>query len=133
MRATLLSLMLIGLCWSGISWSDESQYERACVALEMDCSLIPPPQIVTTQLVFTASWGQWSGVYYKGEDVIFISPFLLPSRRAPTIFHETVHYLLYKNGQRIGRCQSEETARKLTALEFNTDYNEEWKDWYGCE
>lgn len=111
-----------------IKQSFSSDLEEICFELELDCSEIPEPIVVISNIVPTGYYG----LYLRGEPYVFISSRASLEQIRKTIYHETVHYVQVNAEPTIGRCESEEAARKLTAKKFGYDYDEEWRERYRC-
>lgn len=121
------------------------QWEYVCNALpeqgyeEVDCSLTPPPVLVISQIVpDSADEGEeLYGFTYPGEIYIFLNPDH-PELWDVIMVHEATHYLLaqtYGVGwmpTAVGRCESERVARVVHHAYEGTEYDDEWRLWYGC-
>jgi len=109
-------------------------FERVCEALESDCAGIDLPIPVYSQLVddMPCIDCTYNGLTYPGEPYIFINSFTSEEQQQWTEFHETVHYTTYQLGISGTRCEDEDLARRLTALEFDYEYDPAWMEGYRC-
>jgi hypothetical protein len=126
--AALLAISGLLACATIIEPTPASDFEEICQTLDIDCSGFPPPIVVVTQLVP----GGYYGLYIRGEPYIFISSEFSLDQIQKTKYHEMVHYIQVNDNPEIGRCESEETARKLTSIKFGFPYDEDWRDYYRC-
>ena len=106
-------------------------FDVACTELRVDCSDLPPPRVVyTTDLAMLGS-DRNLGTYWGIFNTIFINSgrHYVPWEQVE--LHEMVHYVLDKKAN-VTRCQSEETARVVTARVFNREVASGWRSAYRC-
>ena len=135
-----LHLLLIGALLLGCATTvtappvEQTVFERVCDALEVDCSFIDAPIVVVTQTVadLPCLGCFYRGFTYPGEDYVFVNATMAPLMQWKTEFHETIHYVHFQLSMNVTRCESEMIARKLTALEFNDEYDDSWLKPYRC-
>lgn len=129
-RVALLSLLLLLGSSTSAQRVEEvrlaTPLEVVCSIVAVDCTGWDEPIVVISHIVPS----YYQGMYYRGEPYIFISPNAL--NRDATIVHETTHYVLDKLFPGIGKCDSEEYARRVTAIYVGEEYNEDWRKQYGC-
>ena len=106
-------------------------FDVACTELRVDCSDLPPPKVIYTKDIRMLGDERHLGVYWSIFETIFINSgrHLVPWEQVE--LHETVHYVLDKKDN-VTFCQSEETARVVTARVFNREVSESWRSAYRC-
>lgn len=102
-----------------------SPLDYACRTLEIDCTGIKMPIVVYTDIMGAMGL---HGAYMPGDNMVFIDP----DAPAHTLVHEVTHYMLYESGFRMGRCTSEEAARRVHHSWEGTPYSDLWRGRYGC-
>jgi len=137
MRQILPIILIVLLGCAAVSEApsaDPSSFELACQAMEVNCSGVAPPIVVTSAIVdqIPCFGCEFNGMAFNGEPYIFINAYASPQQQTWTEFHETIHYIVHMTRMEISRCENEELARKLTALQFNFQYDPEWLPRYGC-
>jgi hypothetical protein len=129
MKNVLLGLLLFVACPSVSAGQEEelppTPLQFACDFLEIDCEGITMPMIIYTDIMGELGY---YGAYMPGEHIVFIDP----QAPAATVVHEVTHYMLWAAGARVSRCTSEEAARRVHHAWEGTEYNEEWRQRYGC-
>lgn len=136
--AILASFLLTGGC-ATLEYQnpvhDKVLFAWTCIAMEVDCSYLLPPVIVTSQVAFDYSV---YGMHFGGEDYIYIRPNLGddPSWNS-VVVHETVHYIHHHLGMAAisgaDRCWSEREARTITSEFLGVEYDPSWEENYGCQ
>lgn len=133
--ALLLLLIPAACSQSIITAFDPDEFRYVCKALDKDCSNIPPPIVVHTNLVEDYRWGTY-GLYFHGEPYVFITSRVNETTNptlSDVIVHETVHYVLYQTNPEMGRCASERIARRVTSKYMGLEYDPSWEVRYGCD
>lgn len=136
MQRLLLALLLVG-CATTVETPERppTMQDRVCAAMEVDCTNVPEATVIDTDLLdMLPCFGcRYRGVYLPDENIIYLNRQLTPEGREITLFHELVHYISTITDTYEGRCENEELARKLTAIEFNLPYDDKWKAGYRCD
>lgn len=136
MLRLLIALLLVG-CATTVETPERppTMQERVCVAMEVDCTDLPEARVIDTMLLdmLPCFMCRYRGMYIPEENIIYLNYALTPQGREITLFHELIHYISWQLGTYEGRCENEELARKLTAIEFNLEYNDDWKVGYQCD
>jgi hypothetical protein len=115
-------------------WFDAACYWTEVIGYdEVDCDEIDRPGVVISRVVVAYRGRKMLGFYFRGEPYVFVQYGMSPQKTDEVSFHEAVHYILYETyGNAVGRCESEEAARKTTDLYMERPYNPAWKEWYDC-
>lgn len=129
------------------SWKYEPTIKAACYWTNLlgpnygiPCAEVEEPTVVVTSVVWRFLGDGTLGFYAPGEGgVVYLSD-KLPWQGTKKLYtleavrvHESVHYLLDKYTNRmIGRCESEEMARRVTAAWEGEAYDPEWEVRYNC-
>lgn len=128
MKSLMLALLIL-FTFSFSTDCSSSQMEKQmyelCVFMEKDCFQVTVPRL--EENILAERFGYY-GLYYPGDDVIFISPGLDPKFKRQVITHELAHYLHWYFEMGYSNCKSEEEARKIVSLIYNLPYNENWKE-----
>ena len=74
----------------------------------------------------------YRGIYLQGSDIIWINSVYQEGQKASAV-HEFTHYIMNMSQAELTRCQGEEIARRVTALYLGEEYNNDWREFYGCE
>ena len=111
-------------------------FDQVCEALEVDCTDIAPPTIVYSSILMIIgelTGSGYYGVHIPDEPYIYINSVLTPIDRVDEIItHEMTHYVAHQAGLGLTYCESEETARRVTAELTNFEYDDDWRAQYGC-
>lgn len=125
MKNILLGLIGCLSIGGAVSAEPPTPLEFACAYIEADCEGITMPLVIYTRIM--GEVGLY-GAYYPGEHAVYIDP----DAPGHTVVHEVTHYVLYEAGMRFSRCTSEEAARRVHHAWNGTDYDDKWRDRYGC-
>lgn len=131
----LIGVLLLGCASMDVEpVAEQTVFDRVCESMEVDCSDVTPPIIVYTQLVdeLPCYMCTYNGLAFDGEPYVFVNSMKSEEQQSWTAFHETVHYVVFQKDIPLTRCENEMVARKLTALEFNFEYDDEWLERYRC-
>ena len=110
--------------------------EEVCTELQVDCSDVEEPIIVTSRLVEALGnvmfpLGKLHGAHIPGEPYIFINPTSWKDQRI-TIVHEMVHYIIAQLQLPYDKCEGEQAAREIT-YKLTGQPMGDWRESYGCE
>jgi hypothetical protein len=88
--------------------------QKAEIEFPGACDDLNPPLVIYSDIIKTAGYNQWRGVYYDDENYIFINPDLKEPQRTITTRHEIGHYIMVKAGlvPTSETCEHERLARK---------------------
>lgn len=118
---------------ASVKKADPAVFEYVCnyayVFYGASCEAIEPPFVVISRIVQYPYYG----VRYLDEPIVFVNPSVSAEMQEAITVHETMHYVLDFGGGRKDRCQSEEAARRVTALWMSQPYSSAWRTTYRCE
>lgn len=100
------------------------EYTR--IFYDVDCNEAPDPLILYVKLP------GYYGMYYPGSNMLLINEDLDYAMRYAVQVHEYTHMVGDWAEAGWSRCESEEKARKVTALWQGVPYSDRWKFIYRC-
>lgn len=128
---TLAALMAVSCTAVHVSTkAPPTPFEQVCAELQVDCSDIPEPIVVYSEILDYVGFGGVYGAYIHGEPYVLVSP--NSPNIVKTVIHEIVHYVSVKSGIYKSRCSNEGLARVVSSKLTNTEVDETWPERYGC-
>ena len=140
--APILMVLLLGCAAVATAPEPEpTTFDIACVALEEfieePCLGLEPPVVIKSNIItghYFNAIGMLRGVHYPGEKYVFVNPLMTEDEQRAIEIHETVHYITHTTGvsELWDRCTDEELARRVDSIVSGEEYNDDWRDLYGC-
>lgn len=137
--------VVLGACACTPSPQEPTELEKVCALMAAEdlpftCEGLEEPEIVYDDLSYIDSDGEEQvtyGLYFMGLIVIHDGLTNKTDNGGPSRniveFHETVHYVIDKNGG-LPLCTDEAIARVLTSIQYEEwPFNPDWRELYGCE